>query len=242
MSKVSRILSQIASHQIELLGELVDDPDHENSYYAFVSISRNKDGHQRPSNFKLSTLSNYLKRQGVLLNFILIEDENIDLHNNVKSVVLRHHIDMVRNCFVSSGNDGENVWIEPRKSLTEEERSIIEITVREFFSFMKIKLDSVRFTFEENLPTRTACLSTIRKFSPVDIDSLIFLLRKRDFDIPSREWLANTLDKIRKSDLIQRRKDERYILTMKGLRSLGSGKNRMSPDVSRALDIARRQN
>ena len=65
-------------------------------------------------------------------------------------------------------------------------------------------------------------------------------LAKKQFAVPNRVWLNHALDRLRKAGAVIRKKDGKFILTLKGLSSLGTLKNRLSPDVVRALAIARK--
>lgn len=240
MSNENNISDELKASGISLVGDPVRDASEENKFYAFVKITRNKLGFQRPSNYKLRQLSENFEKRNLQVGFIVVEDEGGDVQASIKTTLFRFFPEIVRNAFVAFDHKSATVWVEPKKVLTREEEEAITSKTKELFQFLNLPLDAVRVTSSENVPTRTACLNSIRLNSPLTQEELKMALIKRGFHIPNEVWLSNMLDKLRKAGLILRRENGQFVLTLSGLRALGSAKNRRSPDVSRALEIARR--
>lgn len=240
MSDETDISDELAASGINLAGNLVRDASEENKFYAFVQITREKEGAQRPSNYKLRQLSENFAEKNIQVSFILVEHESEDLQASIKATLFNFFPHIVRNAFVGFDDKSATVWVEPKKVLTSEEEEAITSKIGELLKIMGIRLDAVRITSSENVPTRTACLNSIRLNSPLTQTELQIALVKRGFHIPNETWLSNMLDKLRKAGFAFRRKNGQFTLTLSGLKALGSAKNRRSPDIARALDIARR--
>lgn len=240
MREIDLLSTQIRENGVVLVGDLVRDATIENKYYAFVQVTRRADGAQNPTNYKLRTISDIIERLGAELIFVLIEDDRQDVLVNTKAVLIRNFPEKIRNVFPTFGSRGVVVWIEPKGILPAHDLEAMRSTAEDFLGFLKFSLEDVHVTSSENLPTKTACLNAVRFMAPVKLNDLRVELVRRDFHIPSDEWLSHTLDKLRKTDYVVRSKSGAYSLTLLGLRSLGSGKNRRSPDVVRALAMAKR--
>ena len=233
------IIAELNANEIKLVGELVKDVSTENRFYAFIQV--NHDGTaQRPTNHQLRKVTDSLNERGLMVVFVLIENDRGDILANAKSMLIRSFPDVIRNVFPTFGNRGVIIWIEPKKILETEQAAAIKIKLEEFLTFLESSLQEFYLTSAENVPTRTACLNSIRLYSPLSQGDLHTRLVKRGFHIPSDEWLSNMLDKLRKADFILRSKSGQFTLTLRGLKALGSAKNRNSPDIMRALDMARR--
>ncbi len=241
MSDETDISDELAASKIVLVGDLVRDLSEGKKFYAFVNVSRDKKGAQRPSNYKLRRLSESFEQKGWQVAFVLVENDREDVQGSVKTALFRFFPDIVRNAFVSYNDKSITVWVEPKKVLTNAEEDALTSKTEELLQVMDIQLEAVRITSSENVPTRTACLNAIRLKSPVTLQELQTVLTERGFHIPNIEWLSKMLDSLRKFGVILRRKNGQFILTLDGLKSLGTAKNRRSPDISRALDLVRRR-
>ena len=240
MSDETNISDELIASGISLVGDLVQDASEEKKFYVFVRVTRNKFGFQRPSNYKLRKLSENFEKRNLQVAFIISGNEGEDIQSSVKTTLFRFFPEIVRNAFVSLDHESATVWVEPKKVLTREEEEAIGSKTKEILQVLGIRLNAVMITSSENVPTRTACLSSTRVKSPLTQEELKTALIERNFHVPHKDWLSNMLDKLRKSGLILRRENGQFMLTLSGLRALGSEKNRRSPDISRALDIARR--
>lgn len=240
MSDETNISDELTASGIGLVGDLVQDASEENKFYAFVKVTRDKLGFQRPSNYKFRRLSEKFEKRNLYVAFIIVGSEGEDVQASVKTTLFRFFPENVRNAFVSLDHESATVWVEPKRVLTHEEEEAIVSKAKEILQVLEIRLDAVRITSSENVPTRTACLNSIRLKSPLTREELQMTLIERNFHIPNSEWLSLMLDKLRKAGFVIRQENGQFMLTLSGLRALGSEKNRRSPDISRALDIARR--
>lgn len=239
MSEIIQIIQKLTESQIKLVGNPVQDLAENKKFYAFINVDRDKEGSQKPTNFQLSTISKYFESQNIFLSFVIVEDKREDVQASLKTTLFHLFPDTVRNVFVSPSEKNVVVWVEPKKSLTLQEQEIIVSKITDNLRVIEVGLHAVKFTSSENLPTPTACLNLIRLKAPLTQQSIQEELEKRHFHIPTKDWLSNLLDKLRKSGDIMRKKDGQYLMTLAGLQSLGTRKNKRSPDVSRALDIVK---
>ena len=242
MSEDVGIADELLASGIKLIGDLVQDASDRTKWYAFVQVERDKGRRQSPSNYKLRKIAESLEKRSLQVAFVLVENEQEDLQASIKTMLFRFFPGIVRNAFASFDRKGATIWVEPKKILTREEEEAVAAKTKEFLQFLKVRFDAVRITSSENVPTRTACLNTIRLNSPVKLKEIRAALNKRGFHVPSDDWLSHMLDKLRKDGLVFRRKgkDGQFMLTLSGLEALGTAKNARSPDVLRALDIAKR--
>jgi len=240
MSDEAIILDELTASRISIVGKPVQDASSTNRFYVFVEATRNKFGFQQPSNYKLRRLSEKFSKRDLDVNFIILEGGQNDIQATVKATLSRSFPDMFRNAFVSFGHKSATVWVEPKKVLTKEEEELVICKTNELLAFLKIPLDAVKITSSENTPTRTACLNVIRRKAPLTQKELQTALISDGFHIPNEEWLSRMVDQQRKAGHLVRQKNGQIVLTLSGLNALGSSKNRRSPDIARALDIAKR--
>lgn len=240
MSSKAQISAELTSLGFKLVGEPIQDSSQENRFHVFIEVSRDVKGSQDPSNFKINTQAKKFEQAGFEVAFVLIENEKEDIQASIRSILFRFYPDIVRNSFLSFEKELASVWIEPKKTLSIEEKDSLTSKVKELLQVLETPLEEVRFTSTENVPTRTACLNSIRLKSPVTQEELQSVLIERGFSIPSEGWLSKMLDGLRRSGLILRKKNGQFTLTLSGLNALGSGKGRRSPDIARLLDLSRR--
>lgn len=107
-------------------------------------------------------------------------------------------------------------------------------------SALGIERVELHFAKNENTPSTTAILHTIRVIAPCQKEELLERLSENGFSIPSLLWIGRTLDKLRKKGAIVRRSDGRYLLSFATIVALGTERNDQSPDVKRTLDVGRR--
>lgn len=235
------IVEKIKNQNIDIVGNLVKDVNESSTYYAFIQISRDKSCLQKPSNKKLNDISEYFQKEKIKLSFILVENDTDNIEASIKTSLFRFFPDLVRNVFIEPEKNGIIVWIEPKKTLESKQEKEINEKIDDLCKFLNITLTGLKFTSSENVPTPTACLSIIRRKAPINLEKLQEELLKERFFVPSKEWLSHLIDKLRKTQRLLRRKDGAYVLTLTGLKALGSSKNRKSADIQRALDLARRE-
>ena len=145
----------------------------------------------------------------------------------------------IRNVFASINDRQVSVWLD-LKSVTDPVHSFeLQESTRKFVEHFGMELVDFVNLSEVNLPSETACLGIIRRKSPISIHGFARELRKRGFVFPNQQWLNHRLDLLRKKDFIFRQRSGYYVMTLNGLKVMGSGKNRRSPDVRRALTMAR---
>ncbi len=239
MNEIEEIIATLNEHKIKIVGDPVEDTSDKKSFYAFINVDRDKEGKQKPTNFQLRRVSENLAQNGIVITFIIIEKEAEDILATLKSALFRFFPEIIRNVFLSSEGKKIVVWLEPKKTLTKDQEYDVSSKVQSILDVLKVKLEAVKFTSYEIIPTRTACLNVIRLKAPLSQKNLQNELINRKFHIPGEDWLANILDGLRKSGNIIRKKDGSYVMTLSGLQSLGTAKNSKSPDVLRALEIGK---
>jgi hypothetical protein len=240
MSEEKKILDKLNEHKIRAVGNIVRDTGEQNKFYAFIEIERKKEGKKIPSNYKLKKIAEDFEQDDIHLSFVSIEDGIKNTQETFKSILFQFFSQEVRNGFLESESNGIIFWVEPKKILLQKEIEAIDSKIQEICIALGLKLNVVKFTSSENLPTPTACLSIIKRKAPLTLGELNTELKLQKLFVPSDAWLSKIVDKLRKSQRILWRKDGTYVLTLNGLSALGSSKNQKSSDVIRALDLPRR--
>ena len=240
MLNFEEIEKLLESRGLALSGPLAKHDGDRKSVYAFVEISRNKDGHQKPSNLQLNKISAELEDQGIEIHYILNDVSGQDLASGLRATLLNAFPDHIRNAFLALDKKSAVVWIVPKASSVREEMEQVTLRAKTYLENAEFELDEVRLTIDEKLPTRTAILSELRIAAPASLDVLIKRLTAKGFTAPPEDYVNRHLDALRKSDKVVRSKSGEYCLTASALKVLGTIKRRSSPDIIRFLDLARR--
>lgn len=208
----------------------------------FVEVSRNADGHQKPSNLRLRRVAEDLAAYDVLVNFVLNDVSNMDLEAGLRATLIHAFPDFVRNAFLTLEADGGVVWVVPKGDAIRNSMDDISGRIAIYLENAGIRLSEVRLTVDENLPSRTAILNELRIAAPATQEVLAERLASKGFSSPPLDYLSRHLDALRKTSFVVRRKDGNYCLAANALKVLGTVKKRSSPDITRLLDLARRGN
>lgn len=202
-------------------------------------VARDSQNRQEPSNRKLEAIRSELADAGIKVEFLLRYGEFEDIEIGLRSTLLYSHINLIRNVFLSIDLPNASVWVEPKSGI--DESSLLSMTdrSREYLSLFDLKLSSFAITSEALLPPIYAMLSTIRILSPVQPIDLEKEIKSRGFTVPSSDWLSRKLDIMRKEGRVVRLSNGAIVLTLKSLQQLGTSKDSTSPDVRRALALAR---
>ena len=237
MLKTDLIAQHFIDRGIKLEGSVVEDHDR-GGYLVFVTVETDKTGKQVPSNYAISKVEKAAEKELGIIRVILLRRGDEDISASIKSMIMKQYADDVRNVF-SSVNRGEvSVWVEPKSATNKQKSNEIRASIAGMLEYFGLGLNEFINTSELNLPSDTVCLNTIRLKSPVSLDDIVSELGRRGFEVPGQDWLLRRLDRWRRNQLIHRKQDDLYVMTVKGLTILGSGKNRRSPDVVRALELA----
>ncbi|QDG74463.1 hypothetical protein FJ695_00435 [Labrenzia sp. PHM005] len=235
MPNIKELEDTLSSKGIELAGPIVVNNTDLDEYFVFVNSKLDKSRKRSPSSHTLNQISQMYKDSGATVSFVIVEGDRDNIDSSLKTMLFGRFPEMVRNSFASISNTKADVWIEPKRSLTETEINSITKSINEFLDFLRIELKSANFTQTEYTPTPIAILRTLRLIAPCELQTLVAALESKHFNVPNSVWMNHTLDKMRKAGTVVRRKDGEYFLSLRGLHILGSDKHRHSPDVARAL-------
>lgn len=241
MYNQSDILELLKENSIEVVGDIFVEPGTKTNN-VFVKVVEIGPGKRKPNSYDLKVVAAKAIEKGFELNFILVGDEQLPVHEPTLIAAFTNKLyDRIRNVFVTNNGRKHVVWIEPKTSLTEDEHALAISITEKYFGLVAEKLETIIFSNSSSFPTDYACLSLLRIKAPVTVEELLQHLRDKNFNVPNVKWLSYKLDKFRKNGrVLRQRENEKYVLTLSGLMALGSAKNRRSPDIVRALDIARR--
>jgi hypothetical protein len=207
-------------------------------YFALLTVKRNKQNRQHPSNNKLRLIKLKASALGIKIQFILNIDGEADLEVDVRATLTANYEPFVRNAYCSFHRKNAFVWIDQKRPIPSEVLANIAKTTKEIIRLSGFTLVSISTLQNSNIPSKLAILKTIRQLAPTTLEGLEEILREKEFAIPSDHWLNHQLDKLRKHAEVVRNKSGRYSLTALTLKSLGTTKNRQSPDIERLLALA----
>lgn len=239
MSDEQGLLKILKDRGIIATGRVAEDIFNEASFFVFVEVARNSENHQIPSNKTLNEAKKHLKDQGVNVEFILTDAAGQDIEAGFRASILHSFGDFVRNAFLTIEGVNAGAWIAPKAQIEAGILSKIEEKTQVFLSNYDLKLSRLEYTSAANLPGKLFCLQMVRLMAPVKLDVLTEALRRKRFTVPSENWVSRMLDSLRKGGFVFRRKSGDYVLTLAGLKALGTLKNARSPDIARMLALAK---
>jgi hypothetical protein len=234
------ILEVLDKKKIELAGEVIFNPSILNGIFLPLILSRDSSGKPRPSHKDLFSLKNELSSIGFSADFLLIDKEAKTIEDGLRASFISSFPDAVRNVFVTVEEGIAHIWIDNKRHFTSDESEHIAEFAEIYANNFNIRTNKIYIISDESLPTNTELLNILRKRSPANCDALRDALIAFKFAVPSTDWINRKLDVLRKAGMIVRRADRTYVLTYAALHSLGTSKNRYSPDVGRLLALARR--
>lgn len=240
MPSKSDLEAMLRERGVVLAGPIVSTLEDNSTYLVFVKAKILDDGRRKPTSFTLNSITKAAVEIGFRVSFVIIDGEREDLDRSIKTMLVGKFPELVRNSFSTFNGKLADVWIEPKQVLEITQKAEIESGIVTFLSFLDMTAKSVNFTQADNVPTPTALLRSIRVLAPCSVDEITSALAKKKFTVPNGVWLNHAMDKLRKSGFVIRKKNGQFILTLKGLTTLGTSKNRLSSDVTRALAIAQK--
>lgn len=224
---------------IPLGGSIVAIPNIENAFFIPVAVERAGDGTSKPSKKNLLDAKSKMQEYGFITEFLIVDENTQDLEHSLRSSLLVSYPNLVRNAFLSREGNSAEVWIDAKKSIDSQEREGLSAHIAEFGKLFGLSNPKLLSLNDTAIATRFETLSAIRILAPVGCEKLRDDLVKRGFTVPSLDWVNRQFDLLRKSGLIARLHDRRYVLSLEGLKRLGTVKNRRSPDIQRLLALAR---
>lgn len=236
-----RVQDFLAARGIIASGRIAKDAFTPNRFVAFVDVQRDSENRQVPSNKLLNRIKEEILNEGATLEFVLTDAAQQDIEAGFRASMLHSFGDVVRNAFLTLDGKKAVAWIAPKVRIQADVIPNIEERTRTFLSNYELDLAALEFTSDANLPGKLVCLQVARLKSPVAVPELTQALIDKGFTVPSENWTSRVLDGLRKSGLVIRQKSGKYVVTLAGLKALGTQKNRRSPDIGRMLALARSQ-
>jgi hypothetical protein len=172
MLKTEDIESTLKIEGINILGDIVKDPNFENQFFVRIAVSRDSKNHQQPSNRALKNLQSKLNENGLKIEFLLTDEYTSNIETGVRATLLHAFGNDLRNVFLSTHNSTAQVWLEQKRSLTAEVRTEIQRKIQLFLDAAELKLTFISATNDDNLPGKLALLKILRKIAPADVRQL----------------------------------------------------------------------
>lgn len=229
----------LAGRGLLLNAEPIRDPAEDSRYYVFLRVEPDAQGVQLPSRGQIADAVAEFKERGLSIEVLLIDTKSLDIEAGIRASLIHAFPNFVRNAFLTNGQRGVTIWIDPKRTLDEDTRSSIADRARVFLRQFDLAMESLSTLGEGNVPGRMAVLAAIRHAAPVLPEALIEMLQARGFTVPSVDWMRRRLDAHRKAGEVVRLQDGSYAPNAAVIRALGTAQNKRSPDISRLLALAR---
>jgi len=240
MTDLSFIEQLLTDKRIPLAGPVMQDHVETDRFVAFIFASPSDDQKKGPSQLTLSGISAAAERRGIHLSFVLIDKKSEEFDGSIKALLFTRFQNLIRNSFTVVNNKHASIWVEPKKRIDPKMIEEIQKFLREFFMLFDIDHVSVFFTQDEDIPTPTVILRSLRIIAPCSVASLSRSLEEKRYIVPNEVWMAHALDRLRKAGSVVRKANGQFFLSLEGLRRLGTEKSRVSPDVKRALALGKK--
>ena len=239
MPKLAFISTSLAEVGVETAGSIIQDSANENHFFVYVSVIRDAENKQNPSNRQLRKAQELIEPQGLTVEFLLSDAGSHDIEAGLRATILHAFGGEIRNVFLSVDNRKAYIWLDQKRELDEAVLLEVERKSRLYLDGLDLEFGSLLTTSNGNLPGKLACLNAIRQLAPVTAADLLHELMRREFNVPSEDWLMRRLDVLRKSRQIIRLSNAKYVLSQATLANLGTSRGRNSPDISKMLAFAR---
>ncbi|MDH4439335.1 MAG: hypothetical protein QE284_03020 [Rhizobium sp.] len=241
MADEKQVQEFLAARGIIASGRIAKDAFVFNRFVVFVAVERDGENRQVPSNKLLNRVKEEISSEGTILEFVLTDAVQQDIEAGFRASMLHSFGNVVRNAFLTVDGKKVSAWIAPKVAIEADVIPKIEERTRTFLSNYDLELSGLEFTSDANLPGKLACLQVCRLKAPVTVTELTQALIAKGFAVPSDNWTSRMLDNLRKSGFVVRQRSGKYVVTLAGLKALGTQKNRRSPDIGRMLALARSQ-
>lgn len=238
-----QIAAELALENFNIAGIIERAAEKDSGYFVYISVARDANGVQTPSNFKIKKVKENFSERNIVLDFIISDEIANNIEAGLRATLLVNHQEIVRNAFLSLNSRSASVWIDPKPNAQEHLKKLEE-TARNFLQGFNLNLDSIALTINENLPTALTILKTLRTCAPSSANDLAVRLGV-NFTVPSEDWLRRKLDGLRKKELVVWLKAQTadqphsYALSLKALKALGTERKGSSADITRLLAIVR---
>jgi hypothetical protein len=240
MHKIEYIADLLSKNKVARSGPIIEDHSLDSTFFAFVSTQEPDGGKKPTSAYKLNQIAATAEEHGIKLSFVVVDGGDHDLDRSVKTMLFGKFPDRIRNSFTTANKSRTEIWVEPKKALPDQEILDVREAISEFLGFLGIEKPSIHITQQENIPTSTAILRTLRTLAPCSLDVLATDLRSKGFAVPNEVWMQHAMERLRKAGNVVRRQDGQYFLSLTALSALGTEKNRRSPDIKRALALGKK--
>ncbi|MCA8054407.1 hypothetical protein [Burkholderia cepacia] len=233
-----QVASVLAAMDIQIAGAIIEPSAAGDNFFVFVSVGRDTQNRQVPSNKRLHDAKRELANLGAAVEFLLTDAKAQDIEAGLRATLLHSFGEDIRNVFLSTDGHLAHAWVDPKRTLSATAIDAMKKKAAIFLTEFDLSLDSLTTTTGENLPSAFACLSVLRLKAPMAARELLEELVRRKFTVPSQAWLDHRLDALRRNGKIVRLESGQFVLTLRALHELGTAKHRNSPDLSRLLALA----
>lgn len=224
-------------HGAGLTGDPVYDPE-TGAHLVSVLVKTGKKGNQIPSDRAIAKAKSVAEHAHGKIRVSLVHPQNAKFEQLIRETLLEKFSNEIKDVFCIFEPRGVQILADSEtNSYKSSQNDILEV-VENLTSTFDLRLISFEILSGSNSPPDIWFMNIIRKKAPISVDEIKKEIHKKGFESPEDKSIMKTLDRWRKRNFIHRRHDGKYVLTISGLQVLGSFKDRLSPDVVRALDMS----
>jgi len=154
----------------------------------------------------------------------------------------QNFIDVALSTHTDDGIDAVVFVHSEQKTDDEGLRRTVKGKLTGFLRLYDLSLNAFIITeLKHGTPTRPQILRLVYTRAPVSLKEIALALELEGVQAPSSHWLKRQLDSLVRRGVVTWEKPGQYSLTAEGVSKLPARKGRRSPDVSRALELARKR-
>lgn len=236
--KIAQILKPFDNY---IVSDPILDPEVDGQIIIFIDPTPRYTGQKRLTKFAFSRAIDQLTDLGFSVSVHLSDGEKFDLVSSLKFTLFKNYNHVLNNIFLNDNTENYSLWFELKGSPLEDARRELVGAARKAARAITKEAIEIQFLDDANQPTPSMTLGALRIIAPCSVAALGAYLREIGFDVPSSVWMRRELRKLTNRGLVlPLSNNSKFALTYSGLILLGSGKSRGSPDIRRALALARR--
>ena len=215
--------------------------EHDSSLRVFVRVKYDNYRNATPSKKGLKEIRARIELEELDVELLVLDPEWESVNRILRNWVLRRFSKYITDFHVKRSRREVVISVRLKSGYTADRVRQIKSHIEGFMESIGYGRSNIQVVFSEEGPSLTTILANLRTISPCAIDELTAFMERKNIAVPSEKWMSRRLDELRRKGLVLRNDFGEFFLTAVGLSGLGSKKGRQSPDVRRALVLARRE-
>ena len=188
MTKQQLILDCLSAAGVAVGGSPIPDPANESRYFVIIATLLDAAGRLIPTRGTLNDAAATLAQQGLIVDFLLTDNQSKDIEAGVRATLLHSFPNDVRNVFLTIDRDVANVWIDAKRALDQSKRNAMKERIQVILRELDLSLGAVCTLGETNTPGKIAILNAIHSKEPRNPVSGVVMQSQGERKARTREW------------------------------------------------------